>query len=70
VNTNKKLIAGLVLIGLIVIFVVQNTTVVDIRFLFWGFSLSRALMVLIVMLIGIATGWLLHSYAQHRRKRR
>ena len=47
------------LIGLVVIFVLQNTQVVEVRFLFWIISMSRALMLLGTLAIGLVGGWLL-----------
>jgi uncharacterized integral membrane protein len=47
------------LIGLVVIFVLQNTQVVEVRFLFWTVSMSRALMLLGTLVIGLIGGWLL-----------
>ena len=47
------------LIGLVVIFVLQNTQVVDVRFLFWTISMSRALMIFGTLVIGLIGGWLL-----------
>ena len=47
------------LIGLVVIFVLQNTQVVEVRFLFWTLSMSRALMLFGTLVIGLIGGWLL-----------
>ena len=47
------------LIGLVAIFVLQNTQVVEVRFLFWTISMSRALMLLGTLAIGLVGGWLL-----------
>jgi uncharacterized integral membrane protein len=47
------------LIGAVLVFVVQNTQVVDVRFLFWTLSMSRALILLITLAIGLVGGWLL-----------
>jgi uncharacterized integral membrane protein len=47
------------LIGLVVIFVLQNTRVVEVRFLFWTISMSRALMLFGTLAIGFIGGWLL-----------
>ncbi len=63
---NAKLIAGLVLAGLLILFVLQNTAVVTIRFLLWDVAVSRALMIVLVLALGLALGWLLGS--QHRRR--
>ena len=47
------------LIALVLIFVVQNTQVVEFRFLVWTISASRALMLFGALAIGIVAGWLL-----------
>ena len=47
------------LITFVLIFVVQNTQVVEFRFLVWTISLSRALMLFGTLAIGFIAGWLL-----------
>ena len=47
------------LIGLVVVFVLQNTQVVEVRLLFWTISMSRALMLFGTLVIGLISGWLL-----------
>jgi putative membrane protein len=59
---NYKLIFNLVLIGLMVIFIVQNVAVVEIRFLFWKVSMSRSIMIFLLLAVGIITGWILRSH--------
>ena len=51
-----KLSVGTVLILLVVVFTLQNTEVVNIQFLFWSFSLSRALMLFVVFGAGVLIG--------------
>ena len=65
---NSKLILSLSLVGLVVIFIIQNVVVVDVRFLFWTLSMSRSLLVFLLIAIGVIVGWLLHSHATHRKK--
>ena len=47
------------LIIFVLIFVVQNTQVVEFQFLTWTISLSRSLMLFGALAIGIVAGWLL-----------
>jgi uncharacterized integral membrane protein len=47
-----------ILVVLVLVFVIQNTQVVEVRFLFWEVSMSRALMLLGTFLVGIIAGWL------------
>lgn len=60
-----KLIAVFILILLAVIFIVQNATVVDVRIFFWVISISRVLLMFIILIIGILAGFLLNSYLRH-----
>jgi putative membrane protein len=54
---NVKLILSLILVGLAVIFIIQNVAVVEIQFLFWTMSMSRALFMFFLLAIGLLTGW-------------
>lgn len=63
-----RLVAALVLAGLILLFVLQNTAVVDIRILFWTVSMSRSLMFFILVVAGIAIGWFLRGHFHGRRR--
>ena len=56
---NWKVTLVLILLLLLVIFTVQNYQVVQIRFLFWGFETSRAIVLFVTLLIGITVGWVL-----------
>ncbi|MDB2414224.1 LapA family protein [Rickettsiales bacterium] len=54
-----KIITGITLLLLVVIFTLQNAMVVDVRFFLWTLSISRALLIFIVLSIGILMGWLI-----------
>lgn len=54
----RKIIFGS-LVGLIIIFVLQNTEIVEVRFLVWKVSMSRALMLLATFLIGAVSAFVL-----------
>ncbi|HDP95811.1 MAG TPA: DUF1049 domain-containing protein [Candidatus Aminicenantes bacterium] len=56
-----KLILFMVAVAFVVLFVLQNTTVVEIHFLLWSLSMSRALVVVVFVAVGVAIGWLLRS---------
>ncbi|GAB4347468.1 MAG: hypothetical protein Kow0089_24950 [Desulfobulbaceae bacterium] len=62
-----KLVLSLMLAAMVVLFIIQNVTVVEISFLFWTISMSRSLMIFFVLAIGIIIGWLLHGSFVHRR---
>jgi putative membrane protein len=65
---NTKLIISLILVGLAVIFIIQNVAVVEIHFLFWKMSMSRSLFMFFMLTIGIITGWFGHSYFIHQKR--
>lgn len=60
-----KLISGIVLFFIIVIFIIQNAATVEIHLIFWTVSISRVLLMLIILLLGIVIGWILNSYFKH-----
>jgi len=65
---HKKLIIGITLLLFLVIFAVQNASVVTINFLFWQLSISRALMIFFVLAIGVIIGLILGTYLHTHRK--
>ena len=48
-----------ILVVLVFIFVLQNTQVVEVKFLIWQVSMSRALILFGTLAIGFIAGWLL-----------
>ena len=46
-------------VALVLIFVLQNIEKVEVMLFFWKVSMSRALMLLLTLLIGIIVGWFL-----------
>ena len=56
------------LIALVLIFVVQNTQVVEFKFLVWTMSVSRALMLFGALAVGVIAGWILKSPKARPRK--
>ncbi len=63
---DTKIIAAIVLAVLVLVFVLQNADPVGVEFLLWTWTASRAVVLLVVFLIGAAVGWL----ARAGRKRR
>lgn len=62
------LITALIVLLLVVMFAVQNAEVVDVRFLFWKLSMSRALLLFLVFVAGIGSGWLFRSFTHSRKQ--
>ena len=65
---HAKLVVSLVVACLVVIFMLQNTTVVQVRFLFWSLSMSRSLLIVVFVGVGVLVGWLLNSYVSFRHR--
>jgi len=57
-----------VIAGLVLVFFVQNTEVMQVVLLFWSVEMSRALLLAIVLLVGVAVGWLLSGARAGRRR--
>ena len=65
---NIKLLLGIGLLILVVIFTLQNTQVMTISFLFWTVTLSRALIIFVVLAIGVIVGWILSSLMRPKKQ--
>ncbi len=56
-----KLWVVVALVALLGVFVLQNTTVVEVRLLFWKVEISRSILLLGVLGSGLTMGWVLGS---------
>ena len=65
-----KFIFGIIIGILVIIFMVQNVEVVDLQFLAWTIHLPRAIMILIVFVLGIVVGYTARSIRSRKRKKR
>jgi uncharacterized integral membrane protein len=63
-----KLILSLLFGGLAVLFVIQNVTMIEVRFLVWSLQMTLSLLVFMLFAGGVIVGWLLHSYWSYRRR--
>jgi uncharacterized integral membrane protein len=63
-----KFILLFALLILVVIFTLQNTAMVDINFIFWHFSISRALLIFVVLGAGILAGLLIGGVSRKKPK--
>ena len=65
-----KAFVTLFLIIMVAVFAVQNTAVVEIQFLFWGFSAPRVFVVLALLIVGFLLGVLVSSLSsiKHSQK--
>ena len=65
---NYKLISSLIITCLIIVFIIQNAAIVEIKLFFWTISMSRVLLMFILLAIGLIAGWLLNNYRVKRKK--
>lgn len=63
-----KVYIGLAILLLAVVFTLQNAEVVTVNFLVWRLSVSRSLMIFMVLLAGMAVGAVLASLVRHRKE--
>lgn len=66
---NLKSIATLLLIIAVLIFAIQNIAAVEIQFLFWSYSIPRALMIVVLLGIGFVIGLLVFSLISRRLRK-
>ena len=64
---NKRLIISLVLICLVVVLLIQNAEIVEIEIFFWTIAMSRVLLMVILLCVGVLVGWFSKTYITHRR---
>lgn len=66
---NLKLLLVLILSSMAVLFIAQNSNVVEIAFLFWRASMSSALLIFFTLMMGFLLGWFMHSCLLYRKSR-
>jgi uncharacterized integral membrane protein len=54
---NRIYIIAIVLLVIALIFAIQNTAPVSLRFLFWSFNGSQALVTILIFVVGFIAGW-------------
>lgn len=64
-----KLVTVLILAGLVVLFIIQNVAVVEVRFLFWTMQISKALLIFLLFAVGVIMGWALNGYLIYRQRK-
>lgn len=52
-----KLSITVILLFFVIVFMVQNAAVVEIKLLFWEIDMPRSLLVFMLLLIGALIGW-------------
>ena len=65
-----KFVIGIIIGIIVIVFMVQNVEKVDITFFAWTMTVSRAIMILIVFVIGIVLGWVIKSLGYRKKKKK
>ena len=63
----KRLVL-LVVAAPVLVFVVQNIQVTELRFLVWRIAMPHALLLILVLAAGVLCGWVLHALLADRGK--
>lgn len=66
---DMKLALILLLTTLAAVFIAQNVALVEVGFLYWTVTTSRALLIFFTLLFGFVMGWFLHGFMLHRKSR-
>ncbi|MDA3938997.1 MAG: LapA family protein [Spirochaetia bacterium] len=64
-----RFIIGIVFGVFVIIFMGQNTDVTQITFLFWSVSMSRAVMYLIIFVLGFGSGGLIAGFKRSKKRK-
>lgn len=64
-----RFVFGIVFGILAIIFAALNTQIVEVQLYFWTVTMSRALMILGVLAIGMVVGWVMGGIGRMRRSR-
>jgi len=65
-----KLVITLILLSITLLFVYQNTDLIQVDFLAWSVDVSLALLVIFAFAVGLSLGWVLNSYLRFSRQRK
>jgi uncharacterized integral membrane protein len=63
-----KLVAALVLAGLLLVLLLQNTTTVEVKLLFWTITGPLVILAIVVGALGFLLGLLVSRIASNRRR--
>lgn len=56
-----KLVVTVVLLLLVIVFMVQNAAITEIKFLMWEIDIPRSFVVFMTFLIGVLVGWFMRA---------
>lgn len=59
---------GMAVLGLVVIFTVQNIATVEVGFLFWSITLPKAIVLFLMFAAGSVFGWIFRGGRNRKRR--
>jgi len=66
---NKKFIFSVILVLLLVVFSVQNSSTCDVHIFFWTIPCPVSILMVILFLMGLLTGILIHKPATKKQEK-
>lgn len=70
IKIHPKLTLILILAAIALVFIAQNSTIVETDFLLWSVSMSNSLLIFLTLATGFALGWLTQGYLLYRKYKR
>lgn len=65
-----KIVLIVIVACLALVFTIQNVAAVTVNIFFWELSLSLALLIFFILILGFLIGWFLHSFLAYRRDKK
>ena len=65
---NFKSVFTLVLLGIFIIVCIQNVEPVPVHLLFWKFEISKLLLLIITLIVGIITGMMIPGFIKNSKE--
>jgi uncharacterized integral membrane protein len=53
----------------VLLFILQNIQITEMRFLVWRIAMPQALLLLLVLTAGVLVGWVLHALLSERKSK-
>ena len=66
---NFKTISALILLALFIIICIQNSEIISVHLLFWKVDISKLLLLIITLIIGIFVGMILPVFINKQKKK-
>lgn len=65
-----RLVLTIALIVLVLVFVLQNVAIVEVRFLIWSFPMPRSVLIFFMLAVGVTIGWFMRAALRRSPERR